>query len=58
MSQTFFIYVDSAVAVPSRVDGPHGIVGEESAKEIATQRFIEMLQKGEATLVVEVESDE
>jgi hypothetical protein len=54
----FFVYVDSAVAVPSRKDGPHGLVTREQAIEIAKKEFAERLQKGEIELHVEEESDE
>jgi hypothetical protein len=54
----FFVYVDSAVAVPSRKDGPHGLVTREQAIEIAKKEFIERLQKGEIELHVEEEADE
>ncbi len=54
----FFVYVDSAVAVPSRKGGPHGLVTREQAIEIAKKEFIERLQKGEIEFHVEEETDE
>lgn len=58
MTKVFFVYVDSAIAVPSSKDGPHGVIDREKAIEIAKQELIERLQKGEIEFQVEEEDDE
>lgn len=52
---TFFVYVETCVPVENGKGTVNGKINEEEAKEIARQKFIELLQKKEVLFNVEEE---